>query len=99
MVATQLRARVQVVVIDPLGLHMRSAANFAALARSFRSDIRVMVGGNTVDGKSVLDLTTLAAECGTALDIEAQGPDAEEAVAALAGLIGAGLDEGRREAV
>lgn len=42
------------------------------------------------DGKSILDLATLAAECGTTLDIEAHGPDAEDAVAAL---ILAGLDE------
>jgi phosphocarrier protein HPr len=99
MVAMEPRARVQVVIIDPLGLHMRSAANVVALARSFRSEIRVTAAGNTADGKSILDLTTLAAECGTTLDIEARGPDAEEAVIALADLIGAGLHEGRREAV
>ena len=34
----------------------------------------------------------LAIECGTTLDLDAHGPDAEEAVAALTGLLGAGLE-------
>ena len=62
------------------------------LAKSFRSDIRVIAKGTTADAKSLLDLVILAAECGTTLDIVAHGPDAEEAVAALTGLLGAGLD-------
>jgi phosphocarrier protein HPr len=84
--------RRQAVIVDPLGLHMRCASRLVALAQSFRSDIRVATESRTANGKSVLDLAILAAECGTALDIEAQGPDAEEAVAALAALIAAGLD-------
>lgn len=72
---------------------MRPAARLVALAQSFRSDIRVIFKDTTADGKSVLDLTTLAAECGTTLEIVANGPDAEEAVAALADLIVAGIDD------
>jgi len=85
-------SRRQAVIVDPLGLHMRSAAKVVTLAQSFRSDIRVLAKGHSANGKSLLDLAILAAECGTALDIEAQGPDAEEAVFALAALIAAGLD-------
>ena len=86
-------ARRRVVIVDALGLHLRPAAKFVTLARTFRSDIVVTCRGSGADGKSILDLATLAAECGTALDIEAHGPDAEDAVAALADLILAGLDE------
>ncbi len=43
--------------------------------------------GTEVNGKSILDLTLLAAECGTLLDLEARGPDAEEAIALLARLV------------
>jgi phosphotransferase system HPr (HPr) family protein len=92
MTETPLRIRSQVVIIDPLGLHLRPAAKLVVLANSFQSDVQVVCGGNTANAKSILDLVILAAECGTALDIVAHGPDAEEAVTAFTDLIGAGLD-------
>jgi phosphocarrier protein HPr len=93
MTETPLRDRRQVVITDPLGLHLRHAARLVVLARSFRSDIQVVARGIAADAKSILDLVTLAAGCGTPLDIVARGPDAEEAVAALAGTIAAGLED------
>ena len=87
-------ARRQVVIVDALGLHMRPADKFVTLAKTFCSDIVVICRGARANGKSILDLATLAAECGTTLDIEAQGSDAEDAVADLADLIIAGLNEG-----
>jgi phosphocarrier protein HPr len=92
MAEPSLRNPRQVVIIDPLGLHLRPAAKLVNLANTFRSDIRVVCNGNTANVKSILDLVTLAAECGTMLDIVAHGPDAEEAVNALVELIGHGLD-------
>jgi phosphotransferase system HPr (HPr) family protein len=82
----------QVVIIDPVGLHLRPAAKLAALARSFRSDIRIIAKGTTADATSLLGLVTLAAGCGTTLDIVAHSPDAEAAVTALTGFFGAGLE-------
>jgi len=49
--------------------------------------------GRRVDGRSVLGLLTLAAPCGARLELEAEGPEAEAVVEALAGLIGRGFDE------
>jgi phosphocarrier protein HPr len=92
MTETSLRNRRQAVIIDHLGLHLRPAAKLVILANTFQSDIRVVCKGNTANAKSILDLVTLGAECGTMLDIVAHGPDAEEAVNALTDLIGAGLD-------
>src|SRR4051794_32332967 len=89
----------QVVIIDPLGLHLRPAAKLVILARSFRSDIRIIARGTIADGKSLLDLVTLAAGCGTPLDIVAHGPDAEEAVAALTGFFAAGFEGSESRAV
>jgi phosphocarrier protein HPr len=91
MTETCSRNRRQVAIIDPFGLHLRPAAKLVSLAQSFRSDIRVISKGTTANGKSILELMTLAAGCGTTLEFVAHGPDAEEAVAALTGLI-AGLD-------
>ncbi len=92
MTETRLTDHRQAVITDPLGLHLRSAAKLVVLARSFRSDIRIVAKGVTADAKSLLDLVTLAAGCGTTLDIVAHGPDAEEAGATLTGFFAAGLD-------
>ena len=73
-------ARRQVEITNRLGLHLRAADQFVRLARRFQSEIRVHHQGNECNGKSILDLTTLAAECGTRLDLEACGPDADAAV-------------------
>ncbi|MEJ7638657.1 MAG: HPr family phosphocarrier protein [Singulisphaera sp.] len=84
-------ARRRVVVVNAYGLHMRPAGKFVGLANSFRSEVRVDSGGAEVNGKSILDMVGLAAECGTTLDLEARGPDAEAALDALADLVAAGF--------
>src|SRR3954447_25842877 len=93
-------ARRQVEITNALGLHLRPADKFVRLAHQFKSEIRVHHEGREINGKSILDLTTLAAECGTRLDLEARGPDAEQAVEALAELVLARFhetDEGDQE--
>ncbi len=80
-------ARRQVEVTNSLGLHMRPANKFVELALKFQAEIRVHYNGNDYNGKSILDLTSLAAECGTLLELEARGPDATAAVESLADLV------------
>jgi phosphocarrier protein len=82
-------ARRLVEVTNPLGLHMRPANKFVEVALQYQAEIRVRHNGNDYNGKSILELTSLAAECGTSLEVEARGPDAVEAVAALAELVSA----------
>ena len=84
-------ARRRVEVVNAHGLHMRPATKFVNLANSFRSEVWVGHEGSRANGKSILDMAGLAAECGTWLDLEARGPDAEQAVAALADLVAAGF--------
>jgi phosphocarrier protein HPr len=82
-------ARRQVEIKNRLGLHLRAADQFVRLARQFQSEIRVSFQGNECNGKSILDLTVLAAEKGCRLDLEASGADAVAAIEALAGLVSA----------
>ena len=56
---------------------------------AFQSDVKVHCKDIMADGRSILSLVCLAAECGTMLALEAQGCDAEDAVVALANLISA----------
>ncbi len=77
-------ARRRVEIVNTYGLHLRAAAKFEKLANSFRAEIWVDYRGIRGNGKSILDLVGLTAECGATLDLEARGPDALEALAALA---------------
>lgn len=86
-------ARRHIEILNGLGLHLRPADKFVKLALRFQSDVRVIHNGAEFNGKSILDLTSLAAERGTKLEIEARGEDAEEAIAALAELVDAHFHE------
>ena len=80
----------QIVVSNKLGLHARPAMQFVDLANQFKSDVKVVSFGEEpgeVDGKSVMQMMTLAAVEGTPLKIIADGEDAETAVQELAKLI------------
>ncbi len=85
--------RRQIEIRNGLGLHLRPADKFVKLALRFKSDVRVIHNGAQFNGKSILDLTSLAAERGTQLEIEARGADAEAAVAALSELVDARFHE------
>lgn len=76
----------EVVVGIEQGLHARPADLLAREARKWQSRIELVGKTQRVDGKSILDVLTLAAEAGTRLVVEATGPDAREAVEAIGGL-------------
>ncbi len=65
------------------GLHMSPSAQIVQTAQDFGCQIQIRKGETTVDGKSMLDLLTLAAEKGAKLTLEASGEGAQEAVEAL----------------
>ena len=69
------------------GLHMRPAMQFVDVASGFECDITVSNSENDVDGKSIMQMSMLAATCGTKLMIKAEGSDAAEAVDALRKLV------------
>jgi phosphocarrier protein len=73
----------EVVVGIEQGLHARPADLVAREARKWQSRIELVADRQRADGKSILDLLTLAAESGTRLVVEATGPDAREAVEAI----------------
>ena len=82
-----------VTVVNPEGVHARPADMFARTASRFSSEIQVSKNGQSVDGKSILGILTLAAEEGSQLEIDASGEDAAQAIDALAQLVQAGFTE------
>ena len=80
-------------IVNQEGLHARPAARIVRLASTFDSDIEIAKDGFGVNGKSIMGVMMLAAECGSSITIRADGPDAEKAVEALAQLVANGFGE------
>lgn len=85
MMSASCRATVR--IVNRLGLHARPAAHFVRLAARFAADIYVSRDSMEVNGKSIMGVMMLAAEFGATLTIRAHGPDAQQAVDAIAELI------------
>jgi phosphocarrier protein HPr len=68
-------------------MHARPAAAFVKMANKFKAEITVTKDGDSVNGKSIMGLMTLAAAKGTRLVIETSGDDAEDAADAIQSLI------------
>ena len=82
-----ISARGSVEIINRLGMHARAASVFVETASGFQSEVWVTRSGNRVNGKSIMGVLMLAASCGTTIDIEAIGVDAEQALVALVSLV------------
>jgi phosphocarrier protein len=85
------RARVE--IINKRGLHARASAKFVKTATGFEAEVRVSKDGAEVDARSIMGLMMLAAGPGCCIDITAEGPQAEAALAALVALVAARFDE------
>jgi phosphocarrier protein HPr len=80
-------------IVNSEGLHARPAARIVRLASTFNAEIEISKDGVGVNGKSIMDVMMLAAECGSSITIRAQGSDAEQAAEALAALVASGFGE------
>ncbi len=77
----------KVIVNLQTGLHARPAAMFVQVANKFASEIFVLKDTKKVNAKSIMGIMSLAVSKGTEITIQADGPDEEEAVNALAELV------------
>ena len=69
------------------GLHARPAAEIVKCAAKFRSEITIVKDDLDVNGKSIMGVMMLAAEHGSSITLRAEGPDADQALEALAELV------------
>ena len=79
--------RRRVTIANRRGLHARAAARFVKCAESFDAEVSVARQDTVVSGRSIMGLMMLAAGPGTEIRLEASGPQATEALEALARLI------------
>jgi phosphocarrier protein HPr len=78
--------RQDITIVNELGLHARPAAEFVRAAKAFRSQIWLVKGAERFSAASILEVLTANLNRGDTATIEAEGPDAEEAVKRLAEL-------------
>ncbi len=80
-------------IVNPLGMHARPAAEFVKVAGRFKSAVEVRKDNLAVNGKSIMGVMMLAAECGSSLSIKTDGEDAAAAMEALLALVADGFNE------
>jgi phosphocarrier protein len=80
-------------IVNRAGMHARPASEFVKLAGRYAADVWVSKDGIRVNGKSIMGVLMLAAECGSSLHIETDGTDADDALAALSDLVARGFEE------
>ena len=89
--------QVELVVRNPSGLHARPAATFVKAAAGFSAEIRLANldrdPRHTVSAKSVIGVLGIGVSSGHRIRLEADGADADAAIAALSHLVEAGLGE------
>ena len=82
-----------VTICNRKGLHARASAKFVKCAERFQATVRVTRDGQTVGGTSIMGLMMLAAGPGAVIQLEAEGPQAPEAIEALVALVEDGFGE------
>ena len=78
-------------IVNELGLHLRAAARLVVIANRFAASVHISANGKTVDGKSLLGITSLLARKGTVVTIIADGEGEKEAVEQITELIQTGF--------
>jgi phosphocarrier protein len=72
---------------NKLGLHARAAALLVQTISKFDAEVTIAKDGQTVDGRSIMGVLTLAATQGSKIQVEARGREAETVLAAVEKLI------------
>ncbi|HWZ70015.1 MAG TPA: HPr family phosphocarrier protein [Casimicrobiaceae bacterium] len=83
--------KIQVKVINALGIHARPSAKIAQLASRFRCSVWLAVRGRRANARNIVAVMLLAAAVGSTITIETSGTDEKEAIDALTDLIGGGF--------
>ncbi|MDP7034123.1 MAG: HPr family phosphocarrier protein [Planctomycetota bacterium] len=83
---TTLEVEKNFILENKEGLHVRPATLFVQAANEFEAKIEVVKDGVAVDGKSIFEILSLAAGCGTSLTVRCSGKQAQEALSRIESL-------------
>ena len=82
-------------IVNVKGLHARASAKLVEVVEEHDADCTVLREGNEASGDSIMGLLMLAAACGTFIDIETSGAQAEELAEAIEALVADKFGEGQ----
>lgn len=85
--------REDLTIVNKLGMHARPAASLVQTVIGFESDVHIQLNGHRINAKSIMGLLTLAAGQGTTVEVICDGPDADQAMAAIRDLFASGFGE------
>ncbi|HHU95345.1 MAG TPA: HPr family phosphocarrier protein [Alcaligenaceae bacterium] len=74
---------VDIEITNKLGLHARAASKLTQVAGRFQSEVFIARGTQRVNAKSIMGVMMLAAGLGVTVTVDAEGPDADEALVAI----------------
>ena len=77
----------KLLITNELGMHARAATKFVQTANKYQSAVAVEKDGQSVNGKSIMGVLMLVAAKGSSIMVRCTGPDAQEAMKALAQLV------------
>lgn len=83
----------RLLIVNKKGLHARASAKFVQVVDQFDATVTVSRAGETVGGRSIMGLLTLGAAKGTTITVTAEGPDAEDSLAAIETLVASRFGE------
>ncbi len=83
--------REKIIIKNPTGLHLRPAGDLSNLATGFKCSIQIRKGNQTADAKSLLAVLGACIKVGDEVEFICEGPDEQEALNAVIGLINGGL--------
>jgi len=86
-------AKAEAEIVNKLGLHARASAKLTQVASRFGAEVWLSRDGRRVNAKSIMGVMMLAAGKGSRVLVEAEGGDADDAMAAILALIAGGFDE------
>lgn len=81
-------------IVNIKGLHARASAKLAEVVDSFDATARVCKDGECAGGDSIMGLLMLAASIGSFIEVETNGPEAEELADAIEALVADKFGEG-----
>jgi len=83
----------EVEITNRLGLHARASAKLTQIAGQYAAQVWLSRNGRRVNAKSIMGVMMLAAAMGSKVMVETDGPDEQQAMDAVTGLIAARFEE------
>ena len=93
MSAADAECRAVLEIQNRLGLHARAAVLLVQTANRFEAEVMVAKDGQTVSGRSIMGVMTLAATQGSTIEVVTRGAQAAEALEAIRELVAAKFNE------